>query len=142
MDCSERLISTRHTVTNYMDEGWIPDEKWRTIAQNVPIPSVDLVVECPDGVVLAKRSNQPAEEEWFVPGGRVQKGERLSESVRRVARTELGADVTVREALGTFEHFYQHLDVGEKTLHCTRISCVDRLNSCRPIWSRYRWCLS
>ena len=54
---------------------WIPDDGWRTIGRNVPVVSVDLLVLTDDGVVLAKRTNEPAKGEWFVPGGRVRKGD-------------------------------------------------------------------
>lgn len=91
---------------------WIPDEEWTTIVEHVPIVSVDLVVECPDGIVLGKRSNEPAKGEWFVPGGRVQKGESLEESVHRVAEEELGVNIEIREKLGVFEHFYDTSEVG------------------------------
>lgn len=91
---------------------WIPDGEWRTIVEHVPIVSVDLVVECPEGVVLGQRSNEPAKDEWFVPGGRVQKGERLEAAVHRIATEELDADVKIREALGAFEHFYDTSEVG------------------------------
>ncbi|QIO20876.1 NUDIX domain-containing protein [Haloarcula sp. JP-L23] len=75
--------------------GNIPDEEWKTIVQSVPLVSVDLVVRTGEGIVLLKRTNEPAKGEWFVPGGRVRKGERLREAVHRVARTELGVDVTI-----------------------------------------------
>jgi colanic acid biosynthesis protein WcaH len=91
---------------------WIPNEEWETIVNNVPIVSVDLVIECPDGIVLGQRSNEPAKGEWFVPGGRVQKGESLENAVRRVAMEELGVDIEIIERLGVFEHFYETSEVG------------------------------
>lgn len=91
---------------------WIPDDEWETIVENVPVVSVDLVVECPEGIVLGKRSNEPAKGEWFVPGGRVQKGEELCEAVYRVAEAELGCKVVIQESLGVFEHFYDTSEVG------------------------------
>lgn len=91
---------------------WIPDEEWKTIVEHVPIVSVDLVVECPDGIVLGRRTNEPAKGEWFVPGGRVQKGETLEEAVHRVATEELGTEVELRDELGAFEHFYETSEVG------------------------------
>ena len=91
---------------------WIPDDEWATIVENVPLVSVDLVVECPEGIVLGKRENEPVRGEWFVPGGRVQKGEQLREAVFRVAESELGADIEIREELGAFEHFYETSEVG------------------------------
>ena len=91
---------------------WIPDEEWATIVRNVPIVSVDLLVRTPEGVLLVERTNRPAKGEWFVPGGRVHKGERLVEAVGRVAREELGVEVEIEERLGAFEHLYD--DAGGK----------------------------
>jgi colanic acid biosynthesis protein WcaH len=91
---------------------WIPDDEWATVVESVPIVSVDLVVECPEGVVLGRRENEPVKGEWFVPGGRVRKGEQLREAVHRVAEVELGVDIEIREELGAFEHFYESSEVG------------------------------
>jgi colanic acid biosynthesis protein WcaH len=91
---------------------WIPNDEWETIVNNVPIISVDLVVECPNGLVLGKRSNEPAKGEWFVPGGRVRKTEPMKDAVHRVAMEELGVDIEIYERLGTFEHFYETSEVG------------------------------
>ena len=90
---------------------WIPDDEWETVVRNVPIVSVDLVVLTDDGVVLAKRTNEPAKGEWFVPGGRVRKGERLADAVHRVAEEELGIEVEIVESLGAYEHLYRESDV-------------------------------
>lgn len=89
----------------------IPVDVWHTIVQHVPIVSVDLVVRQDDGIVLGKRTNPPAKDEWFVPGGRVYKHERFSDAVCRVARTELGVDVSIRDRLGTYEHFYDQSEM-------------------------------
>lgn len=90
---------------------WVSDEDWEVIVSNAPIVSVDLVVLTPDGVVLGRRENEPAKNLWFVPGGRVQKGERLDDAARRVAREELGVNVDIRERLGVYEHLYEASDV-------------------------------
>jgi colanic acid biosynthesis protein WcaH len=90
---------------------WIPDEVWSDIVEHVPIPSVDLLVVTDDGLLLAKRQNEPAKGEWFVPGGRIQKGEPLEEAVHRVAREELGVDIVIKEELGAYDHLYETADV-------------------------------
>lgn len=102
---------------NVSDEGgdlervdWIPDDEWTTIVRNVPIVSVDLIVLTDEGVILAKRTNDPAKGEWFVPGGRVRKGERLEEAVLRVGREELGVEVEIVESIGVYEHLYDTAD--------------------------------
>jgi len=94
-----------------MSDERISDDGWETIVSNVPIVSIDLVVLVDGGVLLGRRTNEPAKGEWFVPGGRVQKHERLREAVHRVARDELGVDVDVVERLGAYEHLYDASDV-------------------------------
>jgi len=86
--------------------GWIERSEWRQIVETVPIPSVDLIVVVDGGVVLAERTNEPARGEWFVPGGRIHRCERLQDAVRRIAQTELGIDVEIKERLGAYDHLY------------------------------------
>ncbi len=88
------------------DAGWVAEEDWRTVVDNVPIVSVDLIVKHDGGVVLGRRKNEPGKGEWFVPGGRVRKGERLEAAVHRVAREELGIDVEIDYRLGVDEHHW------------------------------------
>lgn len=92
------------------DKKPIPSEEWRTIVSNVPLVSVDLLIEFEDEILLGKRENDPAKGEWFVPGGVVRKNETRVEAVNRVAEEELGQNVVIGERTGTFEHFY---DVSE-----------------------------
>jgi colanic acid biosynthesis protein WcaH len=89
----------------------IPQEQWETIVANVPLVSVDLVIEHDGGILLGKRENEPAKGEWFVPGGTVLKNERRTEAVHRVADEELGASVGIDECLGTYEHFYDTSEI-------------------------------
>jgi len=94
-----------------MDDTWISAADWHTIVASVPIVSVDLVISHDEGVVLGRRTNEPAKGYWFVPGGRVYKGETRREAVHRVASEELGVDVEIVESLGAFEHRYDTADV-------------------------------
>jgi colanic acid biosynthesis protein WcaH len=97
---------------------WIPDAEWETIVRNVPIVSVDLVVRVDGGIALGKRTNEPAKGEWFIPGGRVHKGETRTEAVARVAKEELGVNVEIVESLGAFEHIYETAELdGVETKH-------------------------
>lgn len=89
------------------NQGWMAEDDWRTVVKNVPIVSVDLVVKHGAGVILGRRTNDPGRGEWFVPGGRIRKGERLTEAVHRVARTELGVEVHIERRLGVDEHFWE-----------------------------------
>lgn len=62
--------------------------------------------------MLIRRTNEPARDERFVPGGRVRKGETLEATVHRVARQEFGVEVEICGRLGEFEHFYETAEEG------------------------------
>jgi colanic acid biosynthesis protein WcaH len=88
----------------------IPAEEYLELVRNAPIVSIDLIVRNTRGeVLLGWRNNRPAASCWFVPGGRVLKGERLAEAVIRVARDELGLELAPGDAefVGPYEHFYE-----------------------------------
>lgn len=94
-----------------MDNDMISDEDWKTIVANIPIVSVDLLVRYNGGLLFGKRTNEPAKGYWFIPGGRVQKGETRSEAVHRIGEEELALDLKIVESLGAFEHLYDTSDV-------------------------------
>jgi len=86
------------------------------VVRNAPLVSVDLIVENDRGeVLLGLRNNEPARGAWFVPGGRVLKGERIVEAIARVAEAELGVRVDGARAafVGVFEHLYDTNFAGE-----------------------------
>lgn len=93
------------------DENTIPYEEWWSIVANVPLVSVDLVIEHNGGILLGKRENEPAKGEWFVPGGRVLKNEQRTDAVHRVAAKELSESVEIDDCLGTYEHFYDTSEI-------------------------------
>src|ERR1700753_2022253 len=80
--------------------GWLPKDEYDAIFSRVPRLSVEVIVAAPDrGVVLALRDIPPNEGAWHIPGGTVLFGEPVVETVRRVARGELGLDVAGGELL-------------------------------------------
>jgi|AntDeeMetagen681_2_1112603.scaffolds.fasta_scaffold03203_2 colanic acid biosynthesis protein WcaH len=105
------MVTGPQNNTNGEHDRWIPSDEWRTIVANVPLVSVDLVIEHDGGVLLGKRVNEPAKGEWFVPGGTVFKNERRTDAVHHVAEAELDEPVIIDECLGTYEHFYETADV-------------------------------
>lgn len=106
------------------DNGWIPEEEWNIVVKNIPIVSVDLIVLHKGGLLLGRRSNEPAKGEWFVPGGRLRKCERLKDAVHRIAKKELGTEVEIREMLAIYEHFYNTSDVPNASKHYVAIGFV------------------
>lgn len=57
-----------------------------------PVLAVGAVVAHDGAVLLIRRGNEPARGRWTLPGGRVERGERLADAVARELREETGLD--------------------------------------------------
>lgn len=58
-----------------------------------PYPTVDIIIEIEEGIVLIKRKNPPYG--WALPGGFVDYGETLENAAIREAKEETGLDITL-----------------------------------------------
>lgn len=88
---------------------WLGRDELLSVVTLAPLVSIDLVVTSPSGEVLVgKRVNRPARDTWFVPGGRILKGERLRDAFARIALAELGREVPYASArwMGAWDHVY------------------------------------
>lgn len=66
-----------------------------------PIPTVDVIIETPDGgIVLVKRKNPP--EGWALPGGFVDYGESLEEAAIREAKEETNLEIELIRQFHTY----------------------------------------
>lgn len=95
---------------------WINDKEFQEVLERTPLISIDLIIQDNFGrVLLGRRLNRPAQGFWFVPGGRVRKGERLQEAFRRILQGEVNALAEMAEArfLGVFEHLYDDTTFGD-----------------------------
>ncbi|WP_336209835.1 GDP-mannose mannosyl hydrolase [Enterobacter sp. P82] len=82
---------------------------FQTVVKNAPLISIDLIIKNSNGkVLLGQRLNRPAQDYWFVPGGRILKDELLDEAFNRIGTEELGVNIYRKSAtfLGIYEHFY------------------------------------
>lgn len=88
----------------------LPAELFHTLVRHAPLVSVDLICRDPQGrVLLGWRSNRPAQDAWFVPGGRILKDERVAQALGRLLHAELAvlpAHHSAPQFAGAFEHLY------------------------------------
>ncbi len=94
----------------------ISKDNFINIIRQVPLVSIDLIVKDSNGkCLLGLRSNAPARDNWFVPGGRIKKGERLADAFKRITKNELCTELDINNArfLGVFEHLYDTNFAGE-----------------------------
>lgn len=95
---------------------FLDNKTFETVIDSTPLISLDLVVKNQQGqALLGFRTNRPAQDYWFVPGGRIQKNESMKTAFTRLCENELGLTCTIEQAkcLGPFEHFYDDSVFGD-----------------------------
>lgn len=85
---------------------FIPQEFYNQILENMPIACVDIAIVAEGAVLLVKRNDAPAKGEWWLPGGRVRKGEMMKETAARKAREEVGIECHVGPIVHTAETIF------------------------------------
>jgi colanic acid biosynthesis protein WcaH len=91
----------------------IPDEAYKAILAAIPILCVDIVVKDQEGrFLLVKRARHPLKGKWWVPGGRVLKGETISQAASRKILEELGVEAEISESLGYYEGHFRENEMG------------------------------
>ena len=93
---------------------------------NPPEVAVGAVCVHDDALLLVRRGRGPAQGEWSVPGGRVERGETLHEAVVRETFEETGLEVVVDRFLGWVEriqdpYHYVILDFAVTALDASQV---------------------
>jgi colanic acid biosynthesis protein WcaH len=70
------------------------------------------VIEVDGRYLLVKRNNAPKKGRWWVPGGRIHKGESAVSAVKRKAMEETGLDIHDIEPLGYYECVFKRSSFG------------------------------
>jgi colanic acid biosynthesis protein WcaH len=84
----------------------INSTEYKKILENMPICSVDVVICHCNKILLVNRNNEPAKNEWWFPGGRVYKNERLEEAAFRKTYEEVGIKVQIIKMIGIYETMF------------------------------------
>lgn len=87
-----------------------------TVVRLAPLAAIDLIIrDASNRVLVGLRNNEPAKDSYFVPGGRIWKGERLRHAFERILLAETNCSAAFDEArsLGAYEHFYPNNRFGE-----------------------------
>jgi colanic acid biosynthesis protein WcaH len=96
----------------------IPQDVFKLIVEHTPLVSIDLIVRNEGGhMLLGMRRNRPAQDCWFVPGGRIAKNEPMAQAFLRITRDELGTAFSAEACrfVGVFEHIYADNFSGDPT---------------------------
>jgi colanic acid biosynthesis protein WcaH len=86
-------------------------DEFKQVVKSSPLFSIDLVVlNEKREMLVGLRKNEPARGFWFVPGGRVYKGEAIGDAFRRITEAELGSSFARERSkmLGIYDHFYEN----------------------------------
>jgi 8-oxo-dGTP pyrophosphatase MutT (NUDIX family) len=74
-------------------------------------------------VLLVKHTYQP---EWYLPGGKVERGETLEDAARREAREEVGATLGPLRLFGVYTNFYEGRSDHILVFACDDVRLADR----------------
>ena len=81
----------------------------------MPILCVDIVVVHRGKFLMLKRTNEPAKNEWWFPGGRVFKNETLEDAAKRKLKEETGFVAKNIKKLGVDETIFPRGPFGGNT---------------------------
>lgn len=79
-------------------------QEYKTIYSKVPRITAEVLLITEQGILLTYRNIQPHKDEWHIPGGTIYFKESPENAVKRVAKEELGIDVTVEKLIGYIEY--------------------------------------
>ena len=69
-----------------------------------PVIGVGAVIICKGKILLEKRKGEPGRGKWSIPGGLVELGERIEETVIREVKEETGLDVESPELIDVVDN--------------------------------------
>jgi colanic acid biosynthesis protein WcaH len=89
---------------------WMAPQDFENVIRLTPLVAIDFIVRSPDRKVLVgRRTNEPARNVFFVPGGRITKNETRAAAFQRISQEELDVALDIAQArfFGVNEHIYE-----------------------------------
>ena len=115
----------------------IPEDIYKTVLDKMPVATVDLIILSPDKTktLLFLRKNKPAKGFYYTIGGRIIKGESPEDAIIRIADTEAGLNLNVKNVkfTGYMSEIFQDSIFDEINSHCINLYFVYKLNNCEDI---------
>jgi len=90
---------------------------FKQVVRNAPLVSIDLLIyNGNQEILLGQRSNMPARNFWFVPGGRIYKDESIRDAFSRITLGETGLRLNSEQAVfhGVYEHFHANQNFADE----------------------------
>jgi len=87
---------------------YLEPSEYTEVIKRTPLVAIDIVVICNGNMLLGKRINRPAQGTYFVPGGRICKGEKFDDAFLRISYDEIGVPISRDDCqfLGIYDHMY------------------------------------
>jgi colanic acid biosynthesis protein WcaH len=79
---------------------------YKQIRVLMPIPSVEALIMKDSSLLLLKRTNSPAKGEWWLPGGRIWRGETFEKTLYREVKEETALPVEVVKFVGVYNRIF------------------------------------
>lgn len=86
--------------------------QFKQIYSLVPRLSVDLVIPYDGGIAFIERADDSYKGQWHLPGGTVYFQETLEQAAKRIAKDEVGVEVSVDKLLGYIEYHSEKKERG------------------------------
>ncbi|MFA7285058.1 MAG: DegT/DnrJ/EryC1/StrS family aminotransferase [Candidatus Absconditabacterales bacterium] len=110
---------------------FIPEELYRQIVENAVISTVDLLfLNSKNQLFLCYRNNEPLKDIYYIPGGRINKGEPMIQAACRKAKDEVGLDIdpTKLQFLGVYDDLLDNSTYPGVSSHYIPVTYVYRLS--------------
>ncbi|MBW7955789.1 NUDIX domain-containing protein [Patescibacteria group bacterium] len=121
-----------------------PRELFEKMLEYMPIPTFDLIIEYGDqGVLVVKRKIEPYKNVWALPGLRMFKGESIDDTLKRIAKQEVGLHIDVKQKVlvgqfvGKFSTENNRQDIS--TCYAVRVSSSQSLKINEAHFSRHQF---